>query len=504
MPVLTQGNSVTLTFADSDSVTVQAGGGTATFECPIGTVVATVSGTRTLGPFSGTTGRLTATNQSIYYEFADGSGVVGGDPAIPSEIARRVAPLLATVGNSIIARYSDGNSTSSYTRSIGFMKWALGLSRQRYRLAANFATPFSGITAATASVKPTYQDQVEAVIASGATATMLMGDINDIINGAAPSIAEMQAAWIGIVDRLVGAGIKVYWCTEPGLNVPTNTATQQGKVLAMNAWIRAQCAVYARRGVVLIDLAAVTMDPASLTANWKTNYTIDGVHPINLGAYFMGKEVARVWSTEGVPELPLLLSAAADAQVDAADAALFPSSTNILRNGLFNLGTPSSGVAQGWSMVNGAGGTNVATLTTTPGGVAGEQRVIGNLQQFVASFAANNDSVTLRSASFVSRVPLTGRLLATLEVTVINPVNLRNVRVRLFGNGNVNPSFAWSLAESNDVALTEGFTEVVRLDLDLAPMGVTSLSSFLLDIVAEGSGAGSATIQVGRASVRIV
>lgn len=73
MPVLTQGQTADVTFVDSDSITIQAGSGTATFERPIGTVVAVFSGTRTFGPFSNTTGRVTATVQDVYFEFADGN-----------------------------------------------------------------------------------------------------------------------------------------------------------------------------------------------------------------------------------------------------------------------------------------------------------------------------------------------------------------------------------------------------------------------------------------------
>lgn len=100
MPVLTQGSSATLTFADSDSVTIQAGSGVATFESPTGTVVAVFSGSRTFGPLSNTTGKVTATVQDVYYEFADGTGPVfpllyqsGATPTLPSGSAGAVASL---------------------------------------------------------------------------------------------------------------------------------------------------------------------------------------------------------------------------------------------------------------------------------------------------------------------------------------------------------------------------------------------------------------------------
>lgn len=76
MPVLSQGNSQTFTFTDYDSLTVQAGSGVATFESPIGTVVAVFSGTRTFGPYSKSSGRLTATVQDCYFEYADGYGPI--------------------------------------------------------------------------------------------------------------------------------------------------------------------------------------------------------------------------------------------------------------------------------------------------------------------------------------------------------------------------------------------------------------------------------------------
>lgn len=75
MPSIAAGANVSGTFTYQDSVTVQAAEGYARFECPIGTIVAEFSGSRTFGPYDTTTYKITSLKGALYYETADGNKI---------------------------------------------------------------------------------------------------------------------------------------------------------------------------------------------------------------------------------------------------------------------------------------------------------------------------------------------------------------------------------------------------------------------------------------------
>lgn len=75
MATVTSGGSATGTFGTADSITINTRG-SAKFECPTGTVVAEFSGSRTFGPYTGQTFRVTAVAGPAEYETLDGSGPV--------------------------------------------------------------------------------------------------------------------------------------------------------------------------------------------------------------------------------------------------------------------------------------------------------------------------------------------------------------------------------------------------------------------------------------------
>lgn len=73
MPSIANGASATGTLGYADSVSVDAGGGFARFECPLGTIVSEFRGARTFGPYSSATYKITSLQGAIYYEVADGA-----------------------------------------------------------------------------------------------------------------------------------------------------------------------------------------------------------------------------------------------------------------------------------------------------------------------------------------------------------------------------------------------------------------------------------------------
>lgn len=71
MPTIAASGNATGTLGTTDSVTISTRGA-ARFESPTGTIVAEFSGTRTFGPYSGQTYRVTAVTGNALYEVGDG------------------------------------------------------------------------------------------------------------------------------------------------------------------------------------------------------------------------------------------------------------------------------------------------------------------------------------------------------------------------------------------------------------------------------------------------
>ena len=466
----------------------------------------TQSGTASYGPYvGGASVRLSATGAvdfTVTRPPFERNVTIDQDTNTLSPSAQEAVALAANVvignylgvlGDSISARWlNNSDASNAYTQPFGYIKWALELSGCFLR-AKTAATPSTGCTAASASFKPTFQTQAETIIAERVTHCVVMGGVNDIQADA--SLADIQAAMLPIIDKLIAAGIRVYWCTIPPMSSTYGnyTTARQSVLLAYNDWVRRQCAQYGKR-VRLVDLYRVIVDPASKTSSMLSSATSDKLHPINYGAYYMGKELAAAWKSDGVPTLPLLIGSAGDAQVDETGAALFSGSTNILQNGLFNLGTPASGVAQNWTQTA-TGATCTSTVVAAPSG-------IGSAQQLACTFTASGQSVQLTSTNFASRMSLSGSALVSLGIKVDSPANLKNVRVRVRGFGNINTSYVWSLSDATDTALPEGWTGTIMFVLPM-PAGLTALGGGMtLDVLVESAGAGSANVQVYQASVR--
>lgn len=413
--------------------------------------------------------------------------VVGGGVAYPGQV-------LGMVGDSITEQWRNNTDpTQLFTQGKAWPFWALQLSGCFVKV-VTAARSGSGMTPLTAGVMPTFQTQRDTVIDSGVTHCTFLGGVNDIASGC--TLTDLQAAATDLIDSLVSAGVKVYWCTIPPMTSTYGgySAAKQSLILQYNDWIRQQAALYGKR-VRLVDMYAAVVDPASKTSSFLASASADGLHPRNWGAYWMGKAMAAAWSADGVYRLPLLLASAGDARVDEAGATLFSGSSNILQNGLFNLGAPTGGVAANWTAVNLNGATNTASIVAAPGGV-------GNAQRLACTFSGAGQGVRLDSANFAARVNMTGRLLVSCRLDVAASVALKNIRVRTQGFGNVNATFGWGQSDPDDIALPEAWTGFVSFEHVLPP-GITTLSGgFVFSVFAESSAAGSATVDVSQVSVR--
>lgn len=114
---------------------------------------------------------------------------------------------------------------------------------------------------------------------------------NDMTNdvASATTITNLQA----IYDALRAAGIKVIACTATPSSSMSTTA-RKNALFDVNRWIRN----YARttKGIILCDWYNAFADPA--TVQPLAALTTDGTHPIEAGAYWMGKFLAGVLDQE--------------------------------------------------------------------------------------------------------------------------------------------------------------------------------------------------------------
>jgi hypothetical protein len=393
------------------------------------------------------------------------------------------ANTLAIVGDSFSARWRIQSGLSVDYRPQGYVMWALAFSGQRLSVVSDQSVGGAWVSQG-GTVTPMVQ-QIDNAVASGARHLLLMGGINDIIGGA--SLATIQSAFIEIVTKALRANMCIWWCTQPQLNSAGAgyTIARQGTFSALNDWIRS----LRIPGVVCIDSAAVVMDPASATGNYRTNYTqADNLHLTNVACMQLGAEVARVLSSR-VPESPLLLSSTADT------TSFSTNSNNILPNGLFLAGSP---VATGFTQsVTGGAGVTPSIVARADG--------FGNDQQLVCTFAANNDSGVLTSGDLKANVALGDILTASCELNLSAMTATRTVRVQLVVAGSLGTkTMSWGQLDATvDRAMESTFNPwTVRLEPVQYTADLGTLTNVSLAVRAFGSGAGGVTVRVGRAAVR--
>ena len=422
---------------------------------------------------------------------------VASDPAIELAAGEiQMGPLLMTpantlavIGDSITDSWKAKGATSDDRYGAGYLTWALALSGERLRVISDNSVGGATVTdASVGTVNPIYR-QIDTAVKSGARHLLVMGGHNDF-NLYAQSVADVKAAWLTIIGKALKASMQVWLVIEPCADV---VDANQGKMLHVNDWLRQLAGSrFARSGLRVIDGASVFNDPVSATGAYKTGYSYDGTHPRSAGAYFIGKEIARVWKLF-IPETQVLLSSNVDCVASFAD------STNILTNGLF---------------VNGAApGTGFTRSVTAGGAVTSETLVaradgFGSDLQEVVTFAAANDSVRVETADLKAYVADGDELVASCEITVSNITNLRCVRFQLSATGATSSFTAASFqldATRDTVSLQEGFTATLMTNpvkINLATLG--ALTSLKAQVGIFGNGAGGATVKIGRWSVRKV
>lgn len=303
-------------------------------------------------------------------------------PPQPKPVVGMRSNLVSAVGDSITANNGDGLRRLCK----GYLNWAGILSDQKIRYMHQSANP--GYT-----TEKILNVSLPALLIRPELPSfcVVLGGTNDV--GNALPIPTITANLQAIYDRLIANNIIPIACTIPPRDGASNF--QLGNILKLNAWIRRNAA---NRGYALCDFHRVLTDPS--TANFRTGYASDQIHPNSLGAKIMGKEVARAVSELMAAWDPPL-------SITANDPA------NLLTNPLFMADTNADGLPDGWTMVAGNGATTALEDPAPTDGIVGKWFTVAR-----ASAAGANTTVRVSGIAGVNpgdKIGMGFRFKSTLE-----------------------------------------------------------------------------------------
>lgn len=172
--------------------------------------------------------------------------------------------------------------------STSYMAKALPQTEGRFMWTGTAATP--GHTLA-----QIITDHLPDVLASDADfvhVNVLSNTVSLILAGT-ETLADMKASYdSGLISPLIAAGKTPIIAGLPPLAGTANAAPSSASRLLqrkVNAWLREFAAF---RSLPFVDYAVACTDPA--TGAWRSGWSTDGTHPLNLGAKGMGDALAAV------------------------------------------------------------------------------------------------------------------------------------------------------------------------------------------------------------------
>lgn len=335
---------------------------------------------------------------------------------------------LSGLGDSITSLCQSSSASTKYLQSYGFIPWAMILSKQAvsYSFTDNFGVGGDTTTQVLA--------RVPAVIADAADICTVHCGTNDIYGGVsyATTISNLASIWAA----LTGAGITVI--AIPILPRAKDSTSgllplaQRYMIQRINAWIRVNAP--ATPNVYLADPTPNIVDYSASGANLGdpiggisaavTAYTYDGLHPANMGGFWIGKAVADVLALLTVPPGDTFKS-----PVDIYNATDNPNG-NVLLNGHLagSAGTISGSTtgtcATSWTL-QGIAGTVAGSQTsfTLPNGAA--------LPEQTMTIGASSTVKMFQQRASLAGLATGDEVYAEVEVTVTSPVNMTSIFLQL-------------------------------------------------------------------------
>jgi lysophospholipase L1-like esterase len=416
------------------------------------------------------------------------TAVSANEITFTSSIANLPATISPASGKTVI-RFIDFTKT----RDRGPTAWGNALAGAPFDIVSNMA--WAGATSF--QIVP-YRDAWLAPYAPAAV--FYMAGINDCTTG---SGATYTAAAIHENDVILHE-----WCRTNGAQLwlftvlPLNaahasyTADIRQKILDLNRLRR----YYARENpdVILVDAYRVCVDPSSATGDYQSGYTYDGLHPSATGAYYIGKEIARLAAlkTNKVDILPV--SQADDYGSDATNA-------NLVDNGLL-YGTsgaksgspaPTGNVADGWTVTN-SGCTDVTCS------LVAAQSGIGQAQRIVTVADGDGDYAQLAlSASIHARVAEGDVIQVGADIACSSASAMKYIRMLVAmaaGGITITPEVMQTIGADYPATLDETTMTLLSPKIRM-PASVTSLN---VQFRAGSTGAGGCTFDVSRVFIRKV
>lgn len=337
---------------------------------------------------------------------------------------------------------------------------------------------------------------------------VIQGGINSIFATGAGNesagLASIQAAFSSMIEKALNAGVipLVVTCLPLSSSAANYTAARGQMVLSLNKWLRQSAAkTYPR--MVLFDAWQAAVNPTSATGNYATNYSVDGIHLTALGAQRVAAAFESVLSPLSVPT-PMRVGSILDTyDNDATNTQIFP---NPLMQG--TTGTRSTaGAGSGTNTGNVPDAITVqwtrAGTGTVVNSIVSRSDGIGSDHQLVVTSANANDAVQVDLISTIqARVPTEATVVSEMQLVMTSITALTSISFWLVWtlDGTVYTSPA-AISGSTVGALGDNIDMVLRTPPVVIPPG--SLTTFEPRFIATFSGAGGATIKIGRWSVTL-
>lgn len=330
--------------------------------------------------------------------------------------------------------------------------------------------------------------RIETAAAAGASWVFVQGGVNDLSTATADQIITNLKA---ICARFVQTGAKVVLC---GISPYTGYAGGYTTILAVNKAMREYCNV--TPNITFVDVYSSLVNPTDTTGALATGMSDDALHPSSKGARAYGLAIANAISGQ-YTNTNLLVSSAADAYV------IDNTSKQILTNPLMSgtTGTISGTGASGTLATSWTGG--VATGTATAVFTAGVARSdgIGVDQQIVISGAGAGAVVNIRQTGIGGRAAIGDTLYATGSITLTGCTDLLYFQpsIDIVIDGATTRSRIMDSASANT---DQGDLTIKFRTPDILLSGTTLTSiNFFINITFGTSGAGAATVKLGRIGI---
>jgi len=443
-----------------------------------------------------------------------GSSAAGNVRMVPDPVAGGVAGVspwngqkantVVVIGDSIASAFYNTSGHSVAWSDLGFVSWAQALSSHRLQVRNPAAA--TGGTTTTDWVSSTYDVEKTVIPYSPGWCIVCLG-INDISSDV--PVATTIANFKIIFGKLLAAGIKVI----------ANTITPYGaaytiigdaitlknpRMNQVNQWMAQYASV--TTGFYLVDAYSIIVDPTSTSGYSVAANQRDGLHPSQQGARAIGAAVASVINKYAV-DTQYHTSGYSDGFDYSASA--FNRMSNSLFQGAGGTTSPGAGttitatqIATSWTVASTAGGTSTTVCTTEARTLLADGDTIGNNQKLVITLTNSTDIIYLRSGSLGARFSAGDEVYGEMYVRISGASAVKGYRCSITTTASAITYTGTDLSTTFNTFDQSDGVFLLQTPHIIVPSG--ALSATIFDFEIAFSGAGGATVYVGRAAWRKV